>query len=117
MKIGLVSNTLSKRNRSGIPRQLRKLLSHPHVIHKQIAGVSELGTALAEFASEAVDVVAINGGDGTISATLTTMFECPIFHRPAALAVLPGGMTNMIAGDVGVARTIGRACDAACQFG
>lgn len=109
MKIGLVSNTLSKRNRSGIPRQLRKLLSHPHVIHKQIAGVSELGTALAEFASEAVDVVAINGGDGTISATLTTMFECPIFNRPPALAVLPGGMTNMIAGDVGVARTIGRA--------
>ena len=109
MKIGIISNTLSKRNKAGIPRKLRGILSHPHVRHKQLAGVGELGSALAEFASNEVNVVAINGGDGTVSATLTALFECPIFRQLPALAVLPGGMTNMIAGDVGVARSIGRA--------
>ena len=109
MKIGVISNTLSERNKGGIPGALKGFLSRPGVRHERIDGVSELASVLAAFAEEDIELIAVNGGDGTISAILTELFGRRIFRHLPALAALPGGMTNMTAGDVGVAVTIRKA--------
>jgi len=44
----------------------------------------------------------VNGGDGTLQAVLTTLLEDRPFERLPLLAVLPRGMTNMSACDVGL---------------
>src|SRR5688500_20064039 len=48
------------------------------------------------------DVLVINGGDGTVQATLTEMFNGkPFGDVPPPVAVLPNGKTNLIAQDLG----------------
>jgi hypothetical protein len=59
-------------------------------------------TILRRFAAEGVEVVAVSGGDGTVQAVLTALLNDGIFPRPPGLAVLAGGMTNLIAADVGM---------------
>lgn len=60
--------------------------------------------SLKTFAYHQVDCVVVNGGDGTIQATMGALFH----HRPFAvmprLAVLPAGTANLIAGDVGLGK-------------
>lgn len=48
-----------------------------------------------------IDLVVLNGGDGTVSAALSAIEQVyPANHLPA-IAVLPSGNTNLIAADVG----------------
>ena len=44
----------------------------------------------------------INGGDGTVQRALTELLEARPFERVPPLAILPRGMANMTAGDVGL---------------
>ena len=57
---------------------------------------------LAEFARRDVGVVLINGGDGTVQTVLTCLFEAPSFERLPYVAILPRGMANTTAADVGL---------------
>jgi hypothetical protein len=61
-----------------------------------------VGSALAELARREVDVVTINGGDGTIHAVLTELFRRQAPEPFPVLAVLRSGTTSMIARDVGL---------------
>ena len=47
------------------------------------------------------DLLAVNGGDGTVAAVLTTLLLEGPFPRLPLLVLLRGGTTNMTAGDVG----------------
>lgn len=62
---------------------------------------SHLPEHLEELKSKGVNFIAINGGDGTVSACMTAIAEA--YHdRPLpAIAVISSGNTNLIAGDVG----------------
>ncbi|MXV44471.1 hypothetical protein GS501_05340 [Saccharibacter sp. 17.LH.SD] len=56
---------------------------------------------IASLAERNVDAIAINGGDGTVSACLTAIASVYPEDKLPAIAVLPSGNTNLIAGDVG----------------
>jgi hypothetical protein len=59
---------------------------------------------MGELAGAGVDLVAINGGDGTIQAALTSLLEDRPFATLPPVALVPGGMANMTAQDVGIRR-------------
>ena len=62
---------------------------------------SQLPVALAEFAAQGIDLLVINGGDGTVRDVLTS--GAAIFGDEwPTLAVLPKGKTNALTVDLGV---------------
>ncbi len=102
MRIGVLSNPLSGGNRKGIGA-IRKVLSeHPEALQSEVETPQDVAAALTDFARREVEVVAVNGGDGTIQAVLTALFNERPFETRPLLAVPTAGTTSMIAGDVGV---------------
>lgn len=61
----------------------------------------ELYAALRRFAAEGVELVAIDGGDGTIREVLTRLPEA-YGGRSPRVAIVPNGKTNALALDLGV---------------
>lgn len=112
MRIGLISNLRSRRNQSGSAGLRAVLSGHPDLVHAELDGVAGMDQVLRDFAAREIDLIAVNGGDGTVQALLTELFGGRPFERTPALAVLPGGTTNMIAYDVGLGgspkRALGR---------
>jgi diacylglycerol kinase (ATP) len=56
---------------------------------------------LAELAAQGVDVLVVNGGDGTLQRVLTEILSDPIFEHVPMIAPLRSGRTNMSALDIG----------------
>jgi hypothetical protein len=102
MKIGLITNPRSKRNRRGFGDIDAFVLSAPEFLHVTMNSIDDLPACLADFAARDVGLIAINGGDGTVQAILTALYEKRPFARLPKLAILPRGTTNMSAGDIGV---------------
>jgi hypothetical protein len=73
----------------------------PHVHIARPGDRSQLPAALADFAERGIDLLVINGGDGTVRDVLTC--GRPIFGDEwPAIAVLPKGKTNALTVDLGV---------------
>lgn len=73
----------------------------PHVHIAQPGARSQLPQALAELAERGIDLLVINGGDGTVRDVLTCGHA--IFGDAwPAIAVLPKGKTNALTCDLGV---------------
>jgi diacylglycerol kinase (ATP) len=101
-KIGLISNPRSQRNRRGLQDIRQILAGAPDIIHVATDSSGELDEVLAEFARRGVDLLLINGGDGTVQSVLTCLFEKHAFETPPLLAILPRGTANTTAADVGL---------------
>lgn len=102
MKIGVISNRRSQRNKRGLPDLAALGARRAEVLHRPLDGISGLPETLRDLAAAEAGLLVINGGDGTVSATITELMERSPFATPPALAVVGGGMTNMVAGDVGL---------------
>lgn len=101
-QIALLSNPLSTRNRKHFD-DIRVLASRTrNVFHYEISTISDIPGALKQFAHTKPDILIINGGDGTIQATLTHLVKARPFEHMPPLAILPCGKTNMIARDMGL---------------
>ena len=102
LHVGLLSNPHSGRNRRRFQKISKLLVDYPWVQHREVQTPVDIRAALDDFADKGLDLLAINGGDGTVQATLTMLLH----HKPLTplplLAILPGGSTNMTAGDVGL---------------
>ena len=100
-RIGVISNPNSHQNRRSlsIVSEAAKSSGLTHVVLDDMA---DLLPALEELAAADVALLVVNGGDGTLQAVLTALLEDRPFERLPWLAVLPRGMTNMSACDVGV---------------
>ncbi|MBS4076464.1 diacylglycerol kinase [Ameyamaea chiangmaiensis] len=61
----------------------------------------DLFAAVASLSDAGIDFIAIDGGDGTVSDVLTAIYRAYPLSALPAVAVLPSGNTNLIAGDVG----------------
>ena len=73
----------------------------PHVHIARPGDRSQLPLALADFATRGIDLLVINGGDGTVRDVLTC--GQPIFGDDwPAIAVLPKGKTNALTVDLGI---------------
>ena len=75
MKIGLISNRRSRRNQRKLSALETSAPQGVEILHRRLEGVDGLSQVLDEFASAETSVVAVNGGDGTVSAVLTDLFE------------------------------------------
>lgn len=97
-RVGLISNPKSHRNRmaasGGEPVRDDMLSAVPRTR-------DELRHALADFARAGVDLLIVDGGDGTVRDVLTCAGDAWGTAWPR-IAVLPAGKTNALALDLGV---------------
>ncbi|MFT4975229.1 MAG: diacylglycerol kinase (ATP) [Myxococcota bacterium] len=102
--IGVISNPLSGRNRKN-PRVMRRLA---YVLGErgELAlpeGLDRLEAEIRVFHERGIDVLCINGGDGTIHQVMTALYAVYGDDEPfPKIALLKGGTMNTIARNVGV---------------
>lgn len=102
IKVGLLSNPRSERNRRGLEDLHAAGAGRPDVLYERLDEGREPGKILRGFAEREVGLLVVNGGDGTVQRVLTALLEERPFESMPALAILPRGMANMTAGDVGL---------------
>jgi hypothetical protein len=101
-RIALLSNPKSTGNIAQLPAIREYCDSHPDVFHYEVEQASQIGEAMRIIARVKPRVLVINGGDGTVQAALTELYNGGHFgDRPPPVAVLPSGKTNLIALDLG----------------
>lgn len=102
VRIALLSNPKSTGNVAQLPEIREYCDSHPDVFHYEVEQASQIGEAMRTIARVEPKVLVINGGDGTVQAALTELYNGGHFgDRPPPVAVLPSGKTNLIALDLG----------------
>ena len=109
MKIGLITNPRSERNRKGGSRAAATARGASDIVRRDIGAIADVGPILAEFAAREVGILALDGGDGTVQAVLSAVFNDGAFERIPLFAVLASGMTNAVAADVGLVGPRGEA--------
>ena len=101
-RVALLSNPRSTGNRSLLPRVRSFCAAHKDIFHYEVEHVDQIDTALRTIALVEPRVLVINGGDGTVQAALTEIYNGRHFgDSPPPVAVLPNGKTNLIAYDLG----------------
>jgi hypothetical protein len=101
-RIALLSNPKSTGNIAQLPQIREYCDSHPDVFHYEVEQASQIGDAMRIIARVEPKVLVINGGDGTVQAALTELYNGGHFgNAPPPVAVLPSGKTNLIALDLG----------------
>lgn len=101
-RIALLSNPKSTGNLAQLPRIRAFCAEHPDIFHYEVERADQIGEAMRTIARIEPTVLAINGGDGTVQAALTEIYNGGHFGAAAPpVAVLPSGKTNLIALDLG----------------
>src|SRR5918998_1742283 len=97
-RVALLSNPRSTGNRSLLPRVRSFCAQHDDIFHYEVEHVDQIGQALRTIARVKPKVLVINGGDGTVQAALTELYQGGHFGKePPPVAVLPNGKTKLIA--------------------
>jgi len=109
VRIGVLNNLRSGRGMSRVQQVLKLLESHPDVLHLETESATLVPEALADFEKEGVDVLVVNGGDGTLQRVLSELLarDDGSAWLPA-IAPIRGGRTNMSAIDLGSDRNPAR---------
>src|SRR5438067_2112227 len=101
-RIALLSNPKSTGNLAQLPRIREYCAEHPDVFDYEVEHAHQIDKAIKIIARVRQKVLAINGGDGTVQAALTEIYNGGHFgDQPPPVAVLPSGKTNLIALDLG----------------
>lgn len=101
--VALLSNPKSTGNRQTLPRVRSYCANNPDIFHYEVEHVDQIGRAFQTIARVNPAVIVINGGDGTVQASLTELYQGEHFTgRAPPIAVLPNGKTNLIALDLGI---------------
>ncbi len=101
--IGVVFNPKSRRNARD-PRasgRLARALGESGVV-REASSIEALYRIATEFRARAVDVLAISGGDGTNTVTLTGFLDVYGDSPLPPIALLRGGTMNTVASSIGV---------------
>ena len=100
--IAMISNPRSGHNRSQLAGIAAALAPRAQVRHLVTESAAELPAICAELTAQPLELLAINGGDGTVAAVFATLLDTVPAQRWPLLALLPAGTANMTAGDVGI---------------
>lgn len=100
-RIGIISNARSRRNQTAMPAIEAMLRGEPKLHQRSFKDIHALPTCLRELASAGVEHLIVNGGDGTVQATISELLDRSPFQTMPRLTLVGGGMTNVIAHDVG----------------
>jgi diacylglycerol kinase (ATP) len=96
-RIGIVRNPRSHRNKAGVPAAVES----DNILVAAPASRDDLTGALADFADRGVELIVVDGGDGTVRDLLTR--GAAIFGEAwPRLMVVPKGKTNALALDLGM---------------
>lgn len=104
MRIGVLTNLRAGRNQRRVARMLAFLRNCPEIPHVETENGEHVHEALATLARHDIDILAVNGGDGTLQHVLTEAVGNQAFARMPMIAPLRGGRTNIIALDIGSQR-------------
>jgi hypothetical protein len=105
LRIGVVNNLRAGKSEESVSRMLTFLRSHPDVISVETENVGVMPEALADLARQEVDLLVVNGGDGTLQYVLTEILGSQVFgDRVPLVAPLRAGRTNMSAMDLAADR-------------
>ncbi len=102
-RVALLSNPRSTGNIAQLPKIRAFCAEHPDVFHYEVEHAHQIGEAMKTIARVQPKLLVINGGDGTVQAALTELYNGGHFEGDAPpVAVLPSGKTNLIAMDLGI---------------
>ena len=100
--VALLSNPRSTGNISQLPRVRSFCANEKDIFHYEVEEVDQIAQAMRTIARVKPKVIVLNGGDGTVQAALTELYQGGHFGgNPPPVAVLPNGKTNLIAQDLG----------------
>jgi len=101
--IGIVNNPRSRRNLRApdTARRLRELLG-PDGEVVDASTPEELGRAVELFRSAGIEVLGVNGGDGTLHVVLSAFAEAWGVEQLPRVAILRGGSMNTVADALGL---------------
>ena len=101
--IGIITNPYSKLNKRNPSRTalLGYILGKKGVM-EITQSLEHLAMVTRKFCEQDVSIVAINGGDGTISHTLTALVDAYGDKPLPKIALLRGGTMNVLAGHLGI---------------
>lgn len=104
--IGIISNPNSRRNRR-FPEQMRRLA---YVLGKDDVDattktVDDVDAVARRFRDADIDILALNGGDGTNHVTLTSFIEVYGDQPLPMIALLRGGTMNTVSNAIGIRGT------------
>jgi hypothetical protein len=100
--VAVINNPASGNNRRG--NRLASMLDELQrsgVVHAEADSLDGLIGSTQRLLADGVELMVVNGGDGTVQAVLTGIFRAPRSASIPVVAVLPGGTTNTTARNVG----------------
>ncbi len=101
MRIAVLNNLRAGRSGRLVSEVLSLLRQYPDVLHAETQDIAAVPEALAELAGEEVDLLVVNGGDGSLQHTLTELLARDPTVPVPLVAPLRGGRTNTSARDLG----------------
>ena len=116
LRAGLLINPNSRRNREHLGEIVQLVDNCRHIHYRITEGPDDVSDALAFLAGQSVDLLAIAGGDGTISNFFTQLLSEGPFSSLPPIVILPGGTANMTAGDIGLKGNLLSAVRRLCDY-
>jgi len=95
--IAIISNHLSTRNQSDRAWLDDIVADKPWVRRFSIDHIDDVPRAIATCADAGIEVIAVDGGDGTVGLVFSALLNDGPYKTLPALALLPSGKTNMTA--------------------
>lgn len=101
-KIAALSNPLSGKNKRGAFAGFKSALANfPQIPHVAVSSPADIMASLEQFEQENIQLIIINGGDGTLQTVLTYLQYVRGERYQPELVLLKAGTTSMAFGDVG----------------
>ncbi len=107
MRIGVLTNLRAGGSGSRAAQVLEHLANYPDIVHVETESADTAPEVVRELARAGIDILVVNGGDGTLARTLTELLhENSPFDDDSLPIVAPlrTGRTSMTAYDVGSRR-------------